>query len=78
MHPDLATIGVSNKDKAITPTMIGVSSSQAHTTAIVKPQSAPGRLLLWDLQTLLPPDASDLGGGSLSPSCIRIMLAIKR
>jgi len=50
--------------------MIGVLGSKPHTTAIVKPESTPRRLLLWDLQTLLPPDTSHLGGSRLSPTAI--------
>ena len=46
---DIATISVPDKDKVITPNMIGMSSSQPHTAAIVKPESASRRLLLWDL-----------------------------
>ena len=47
-----------------------MGSSQAHTTAIVKPESASRRLLLWDLQTFLSPDTSDLCGSRLSPASV--------
>jgi hypothetical protein len=69
-HTDLAAIRVSDLDKVITPDVVRMSGPQAHAATVIEPESASGRLFLWDLQAFLPPDASDLGCGGLAPTSI--------
>jgi len=58
-HADFPSIVSAVLDEVVGPDMVGMLRTEPEARSFVEPEPAPLRLLLWNLEPLLPPDPCD-------------------